>query len=896
MTRLALLPLVALLCLAHSSTLCAQDDAPFGLERRVEWRDSRLLGSPEPPLPYSVEKTFTNLDWQAPIYAIDEPATEFLWVISQGQGAERSSRIERVVDDPLTDERASLFEAPDELVYSVCFDPGYVKNRVVYVFSNGPTSQSRRTNRVSRYTVELGSSPRLDPESQQVILEWRSEGHDGGDLAFGPDGMLYIVTGDGSGDSDTWNSGQTLDDLLGAVLRIDVSRSEGDRLYAIPPDNPFVQLSGARGEVWAYGLRNPWRMTIDPRTGHVWVGNNGQDLWETAHLVQRGDNLGWSVYEGNHPFYPERERGPTPLVPPTIEHSHAEFRSLTGGVVYYGDSLPDLEGAYIYGDYATGRIWGMKHDGQRVVWHRELADTSLLIASFRVDQRGELLVVDHGGGIYRLTPAESADVAAPFPNLLSQTGLFTSTRDHQPAAGVIPFSVNAPGWSDGAIAEHFIAVPGDATVGYTSSGSWSFPDGTAIAQTLSLSTDKASPAANRRIETRVLLRQQGEWAGYSYRWNDDQSDAVLVGAKGEQIELDSTAYGSNDDDDVAWRIPSRTECLTCHSRAANFVLGLSEAQLNRPHDYGGVHDNQLRALDHIGLFGQALPKPPAERTRLVDPYDASADPEARVRAYLHVNCAACHVAAGGGNSQMELGLATATTDAKLLAARPQHDTFGISDAMLIAPGDPDRSVLVHRLSHRGRGQMPPLVSNRVDERAVALVREWIGSLKPALPVVKQWQMEDFLPALDQLTSGRSSEAGQVAFKQTGCVECHRFAGEGGSVGPDLTGVEKRLAAPKLLESIVQPSKDIADQYASYAIETDDGRVVAGRIERETDEAVFVRPHSATDAPTEVSKQSIVERRRLPVSNMPEGTINVLHKEQVLDLLAYLLSGATASEP
>ncbi len=874
--------------------ICFADDAPFGLEHRAEWNGSRLVGSPEPPLPYTVEKAFLQLDWTAPIYLIDEPGSDFLWVISQGQGAAQPSRIERVADDPLATERHLLLEVPDGLVYAVCFDPHYGKNHRVYVFSNGPTSQARRSDRVTRYTVKEGPPMRLASESRHVILQWRSEGHDGGDLAFGLDGMLYIVTGDGTSDSDGWNSGQSLDDLLGSVLRIDVTRGERERPYVIPRDNPFVDLPAARGEIWAYGLRNPWRMAIDPRSGHVWVGNNGQDLWETAHLVRKGDNLGWSVYEGNHPFYPERQRGPTPLVPPTIEHSHAEFRSLTGGVVYYGDKLPDLNGAYVYGDYSTGRIWGMKHDGERVVWQRELADTSLQIAAFRVDQRGELLVVDHGGGIYRLVAAPAMPQSAPFPERLSHTGLFKSTRDHGLAPGVIPYSVNAPGWSDGATAERFVAVPGNAQVDYSSGGSWTFPDGTAIGQTLSLPVG-AHDSTSRRVETRVMLRQQGEWAGYSYRWNDEQTDATLIGKNGENVDV-VLADANGKTETQVWRIPSRAECLTCHSRAANFVLGLSEAQLNREHDYDSTSGNQLRALDHIGLFSKPLPKPPAELSRLADPYNAHAELEDRVRAYLHVNCAACHVAAGGGNARMELAIGSTTDEMKLLGARPQHDTFGISDAMLVAPGDPDRSVLVHRLSRRGRGQMPPLVSQRVDEQAVELMRRWIASLESQQKIVKRWQMEDILPALDDVHNGRSMEAGLAAFRSTGCVECHRFAGEGGTVGPDLTGVEKRLAAPKLLEAILLPSKEIPDQYASYAIETDNGRVVAGRIERETDELVFVRPHSATEMPAEIEKKNIVERHRLPVSNMPEGIVNVLEQEQLLDLLAYLLSGATESEP
>jgi uncharacterized repeat protein (TIGR03806 family) len=727
-----------------------------------------------------------------------------------------------------------------------------------------------------------------------VILEWHSLGHNGGDLAFGRDGMLYITAGDGTSDSDTWNSGQTLDDLLGNVLRIDVSGGDGKQLYKVPRDNPFVDLPDARGEIWAYGLRNPWRMSVDRKTGHLWVGNNGQDLWETAHLVRRGENYGWSVYEGNHPFYPQRKRGPTPHVAPTIEHSHAEFRSLTGGVVYYGARLPELEGAYIYGDYASGRIWGMKHDGRRPIWHRELADTALQIAGFCVDQRGELLVVDHGTGIYRLAPAPKRDPLPRFPMLLSETGLFESVKERRPAAGLIPYVVNAPAWNDGAVAERLIALPGNTRIDHVPGGSWNFPDGAALVETLQLEREPDHPLPAARIETRVLLRQQGEWAGYSYRWNAEQTDAQLVPKEGASAEWTVRDGPHGAAGPQAWRFPSRAECLSCHSRAANFVLGVSDMQLDREHDQGGTRDNQLLALDRLGVFSKPLPKQPQQPPRAVDPYDAGGDVELRVRSYLHVNCSVCHVSAGGGNAQMELGFATARDAMKLLAARPQHDSFGLADAMLVAPGDPDRSVLVHRLSRRGPGQMPPLVSSRVDERAVELVRQWIAGLKAEQAIVQKWTMEDLLPQLEQVKARDSVESGQVAFRKTGCNQCHRFAGEGGTVGPDLSGVEKRLAARELLESILLPSKVIAEGYASYAIETDEGQVVAGRIEREDSDVVVVRPTAAASVPVEIKKASIVERRHLAVSNMPEGTVDVLEKEQVLDLLAYLLGGPGAN--
>ena len=871
-----------------------EDVAPFGLESRIPWTTSRLVGSPEPPLPYTVEKTFTNLAWKAPIYLIEEPGTDCFLVVLQGGSADNPSRIVRLKDDPATSDSELFFEVPGRLVYSLCFDPGYAANGLVFVFSNGPTGEVERTDRISSYKVDRQGPYCVDPSSEEIILEWRSTGHDGGDMVFGTDGMFYLTTGDGTSDSDEWNSGQTLDDLLGSVLRIDVHRRDGKQPYAVPSDNPFVNTPGARAEIWAYGLRNPWRMCIDAKNGHLWVGNNGQDLWETAHLVRRGENYGWSVYEGSHSFYPERRRGPTPLVAPTIEHSHAEFRSLTGGVVVHSPKLPELDGAYVYGDYSSGRIWGMKHDGQRVEWHRELADTSLQIAAFRVDQRGELLIADHGGGLYRLVPAPKSESTSQFPLRLSDTGLLASAAEHRVEPGLIPYSVNVSGWTDGAHAERYIALPEGSRIEYKSGESWGFSDGTALMETLFLEREPGNPTTRFRVETRILLRQQGEWAGYSYRWNDQQTDAVLVDKNGADAQFaQDSASGTRS---VTWRFPSRGDCMACHSRAARFVLGLTEAQLNRDHEYAAARDNQLRALDHIGVFTGGLPKPAHELGKLAR-FDAeTGDLESRVRAYLHVNCSICHVENGGGNSKMSLSIATARERMNVVGARPQHDTFGIENAMLVAPGDPERSVLVHRLSRRGRGQMPPLVTCHVDERAVKLMRDWISQLKPDKPIVQNWRMQDLLPALDEVKVGRSLEKGKTAFRETGCAQCHRFDGEGGTVGPDLSTVGKRVPVRELLESIIEPSKVVADEFANYLIETVDGDLVSGRVDREDDRVIVLRGASATDPPIEIAKTNIAVRKRLDTSNMPSGMVNVLEKEQVLDLLAYLLGDGKVTPP
>lgn len=858
----------------------AEDPAPA----RIPWHNTRLTGTPDPPLPYRVEKIFTQIAWQLPMYLAPVPGTDDLMIVLQGGDAGRPAKIVRFHNDPDAKHAEPILAMDRRLIYAFAFHPGFASNRFLFVFSNGPWGEGERGNRVSRFTLSSEPPFKCDPASELVILEWKSAGHDGGDLAFGNDGMLYITTGDGSSDSDTWNSGQDVDNLLSTLLRIDIDRPLKDRPYSIPPDNPFVGMADACPEIWAYGFRNPWRMCIDRVSGDIWVGNNGQDQWETAYLVHRGDNFGWSVYEGSHPFYLERKRGPTPIVPPTIEHPHSEFRSLTGGVVYHGRALSDLEGVYVYGDYATGRIWGARHQNGKLTWSSELADTSLQIAGFGVDQQGRLLIVDHGSGIYQLVPAMEDSKEPPFPTLLSETGLFESVAELRPVPGLISYEVNAPGWVDGATAQRFLALPGDSKIGYTSSNGWNFNDGTVLVQTLSFLAEPFRSNGQRRIETRLLVRRQGEWAAYSYRWNNEQTDATLVPRVGED-----RAVQLGDGSTRKWRFSSRTECLSCHSRAANYVLGLTELQANRDRSGGALGQNQLQAFDRMGIFTASLPKPPAELSRLADPYDLNQSLDSRARSYLHANCSGCHVAAGGGNSQMELAFTASAESMKLLSARPQHDSFGLPDAMLVAPGRPDHSILLHRISIRGRGQMPPLGTHAVDERAVKLFCDWIAEMKPRRPFVRDWQVDDLSPALDQVPGRRTLESGRDTFRDIGCAQCHRFAGEGGTVGPDLTGIGRRQNLLQVLESIVSPSKIISKEYAVTVLETEDGMVVAGRIEREDESSLVIRTGLLLADTVQVSKSDIRERSLSPVSNMPGGMINVLQKAEVLDLLAYLMS-------
>jgi uncharacterized repeat protein (TIGR03806 family) len=787
----------------------------LGQQPYVPVAGSRVIGSPDPPLPYRAVRALPNLKLSFPIAVHAQPGDGRLLIIDQAAAygnarVIRAAAAESAADSP---DAIEVLLDLDESAYGLAFHPRFAENGYIYVGCNGaPTfgSGGKKTTRVKRYTMSHTAPHAIDRATAHVIIEWPSDGHNGGDLVFGNDGMLYVTSGDGTSDSDADLVGQDMTRLTAKVLRIDVDHPANGERYSVPADNPFVgrKHEGApiRPETWAYGLRNPWRICVDRQTGAVWVGNNGQDLWEQAYRIERGANYGWSVMEGSHVFYADRKLGPTPPSPPTVEHPHSVARSLTGGVVYRGERLPALHGAYIYGDYSTGKIWGVLHDGKRIVWHKELADTTLAITGFGVDRDGEILICDHRGagegGLYRLEPTPvkngtgseqsarqpgkngGASVPVPtlhdvdFPRKLSETGLFQSVAAHQLAPGAIPYSVNSPLWSDGAYKERYLVLPPAtrskpdeaARIEFATRGSWNFPDRTVLVKSFAI--DAASPDGSGRqrrwIETRLFTRQEGEWAGYSYLWNDEQTDAALVDAEGADRVYEEAGGAS-----LAWHYPSRTECMVCHSRAANFVLGLSTEQLNRTHHYPSGSLNQLAMLERLGLLridwqsdatqqvkremgvaglsGNALEaaianhtdsrgqrscptstllaRAPADSERLADPADETAPIEQRARSYLHANCAQCHQPAGGGNAQMDLRFFASWKDFNAIDVAPMHDTYGIADAKIIVPGHPERSLVLARMSRRGRGQMPQLATTRIDEAGTAVIRRWIAQLK-----------------------------------------------------------------------------------------------------------------------------------------------------------------------
>lgn len=767
---------------------------PHGLTERVPLTTSTVIGSPDPPPPYRAVQAFPQLVLNNPIMVRREPGAKMLWALMQDRESGYSSLV-RFRDDPeVTDvEWLYTFEG---VAYDLTFHPHFADNGQVFVGWNGPLGdlQAPGYSRVSRFTVERAAPHLLDADSEVRIIEWASRGHDGGAVEFGHDGCLYVTSGDGTSDADENIVGQDLTRLTAKVLRLDVDgvtdadRNAG-RQYAVPKDNPFVDLAGARPETWAYGLRNPWRMTVDANSGRLWVTQNGQALYEQVYLVHRGENYGWSVTEGSHPYYLERKRGPTPIIPPTAEHPHSEARSLTGGVVYHGSQYADLQGSLIYGDFTTGKIWALLHDGSRVVKHREIADTPLAITAFALDSAGELLICNYrraegepAGGLYRLEPSPPVEGPSTFPRRLSESGLFAPGQGHTVMPGVVPYTVNSPLWSDGAYKERFFALPGDGTLTYTPRRSWGFPEGTVLIKSFALEAKAGDPQSRRWVETRFFTKQAGEWAGYSYEWNAEQTDATLVESAGRDRVFDIADEQSPGGRRAqSWHFPSRAECMICHSQAAKHVLGVSTGQLNCEQDYGGVRDNQLRALSHVGIVkgiegaewkeqytqsaladGRSATEidaswiallrsfGPQRRLvakssfgvvaehfeRMADPYDGAAPLDARARSYLHTNCANCHVHGGGGNSKIQLSHWVALAETSMIDERPLHSTFGLVDPRILAPGKPESSVLLHRIAQAGRGRMPPIATSLVDDEAVALIREWIATWPPASPTTR----------------------------------------------------------------------------------------------------------------------------------------------------------------
>lgn len=352
---------------------------------------------------YQTTEAFPNLDFTRPVdlqHAGDDSNRLFV--------VEQRGVISVFQNDPSTEDKTVFLDIEarvddrgnEEGLLGLAFHPDFETNGYFYVNYTTPDSKTY----ISRFQAASGNPDQADPESEMVILEYNQPygNHNGGQVTFGPDGYLYIAVGDGGSGGDPEGNGQNRSTLLGTILRIDVDNQENGNNYAIPGDNPFAgNGEGYREEIFAYGLRNPWRFSFDPKNGNLWTGDVGQNAYEEIDIVENGGNYGWNIMEGNH-CYNAASCDQSGLKMPIWEYPRDQGVSITGGFVYRGSSLSDLTGQYIYADYASGRIWALDYSNMDDPVNTELVKADFGISSFGVDSENELYICGFDGKIHRL--------------------------------------------------------------------------------------------------------------------------------------------------------------------------------------------------------------------------------------------------------------------------------------------------------------------------------------------------------------------------------------------------------------------------------------------------------------------------------------------------------------
>jgi uncharacterized repeat protein (TIGR03806 family) len=686
----------------------------------------QVSGAPAPPPPLAMERVLSGLLVSKPVdFQAGPEGSGRVFIVSQIGLVWSAAAITAAGDGQIwLNLVARVDDGPNEGgLLSMAFDPGFVSNGHVFFVSTRTTGGKFQTV-VTRITVPDPpfGAPDIDSEIVVIAVDQPYGNHNGGGLAFGPDGHLYFGLGDGGAANDPQGNGQNLSTWLGAMLRLDVSSLDTTGAYTVPPDNPFVDTPGARPEIWAYGLRNPWRYSFDPVGGTFWVGDVGQNKIEEIDILVAGGNYGWKIMEGSQCFSPSFGCNTEGLILPAAEYANpTEGKSVTGGVVYRGSQIPSLYGTYVFADFSLGTVWGLVPDDAEEGWERTtLMETGALVSAFGVDHEGEAYLLDWwSGAVHKIVASDPASAGVPsWPTTLSETGCFQDLEARTFAPGVYPYEVNAPLWSDGAGKERGFSLPAGSTITYQDPGAWELPVGAILLKTF------VRPGGDDALETRILVRHDDRWRGATYLWNDEGTDAELL----------NTAVDEDLGDQI-WHYPSRAECRACHTKASGELLGWSTRQLSRGSDMGGfgwkIH--QIEALKRAGVLTGA-PDDAEALPAFADLDDEATSEEDRVRAYLHANCAHCHQPDTSTTTPLDLRAETALADASACGLPPEKGDVGIANPKVIAPGDPDSSVLLVRMETLdSNDRMPNVGSNVVHEDAVALVRSWILDLGSCPP-------------------------------------------------------------------------------------------------------------------------------------------------------------------
>jgi uncharacterized repeat protein (TIGR03806 family) len=706
----------------HLCDAVAPAPSPVGLDALPVNSTCKVPDGPSRSEGVELERVFANIQLDLPVSMKQRPALPNRYFVVELGGKIKTFNRGDNSSSVALDLTRVVYTGYEPGLLQVAFHPTRPEAYVSYTRKSSiPGVRTALT--VSRFRFVAGSDFLLDPQSEEVLLSLpkQHDEHNGGGAEFGPDGMLYVAVGD---DDDVPSANaQNPYSLFGKFLRIDVTKVPAPgKAYAIPTDNPYVGGGGAP-EVWALGFRNPWRWSFDAATGKLFVGDVGGAAYEEIDVVEKGKNYGWGVMEGNHCRDGEitSEVGCNKMLyePPVAEYKHAEGCSVTGGFVARNPMLPSIQGQFLYADFCQGMIWGIDAakptDPRRwIMSSTRGAQAFDSISSFALDAAGELYVLGMGGWgtpgtIHKVVPVNSQKPAAK----LSQSGCVNSANPALPAAGAIPYTVNAPFFSEAEIyKERFLYLPPGGKLFVGGDGRLVTPPGAVLMKTF-----RDGP---KMIETRLMMQHaDGEWTGWSYRWNDAQTDADL-------LEGSATTLLQSGD---TWTYPDRGACVHCHTRPTARTLGLEVAQFNRTSYYPstGRWANQLSTLQAIGAFQNTLPAEPIRLPALARPSDPNAPLASRARAYLHTNCAGCHQPGGGGYGNADYRFEKTLAQTNVCNATPIVTAFGIPDGKLIPPGAPSRSVLLRRLSVNDAHRMNPYRSS-VDTAGITLLQTWIGSL------------------------------------------------------------------------------------------------------------------------------------------------------------------------
>lgn len=703
-----------------------------------------------PDAAYTVEDAFAGMTFRQPVGIVTAPGdNDRVFILEKEGRIQLVSNLSSPTKSVFLDIVSRVNSGREGGLLGLAFHPNFQNNRYFYVFYTAPPNgDGVMIDRLSRFEISASNPNQAVPGSELILINQvdHTDTHNAGDLHFGPDGYLYISLGDEGGGGDRNANSQLIDrDFFSAIARIDVDKRPGNLApnsheaatsnYSVPSDNPFigatsfngqsVNPSDVRTEFWAVGFRNPWRMSFDRVTGTLYVADVGQEQWEEVDVVVRGGNYGWKYREGANRYTGTPPAGMT-LVDPIFQYNHSTGSSISGGLVYRGSRMPELTGEYIFGDYVAGSVWAVRFENGNASNFRRLTGASGP-AAFGADPRnGDILIAENSANrIRRLV--HTGGSSPNFPSTLAGTGAFSSLSSLTPAAGVVPYDLNVAFWSDGALKSRWFSIPDTSDrITYHPTNNWLYPEGSVWIKHFELELIKGDPSSQRRLETRLIVRNPAGVYGVTYRWGTSTSDATLVPDAGMN-ESFVIRDGSTTRTQV-WRYPSRSECLTCHTEIGGYALGFSTAQLNRTFNMGDGNENQVQALSGAGYFHITAGNPQT-LPALKAANDTSASLEQRARSYLAANCVNCHQPGGTGNGNFDTRFFTPTISAGLVNGALLNN-YGNSSNRVIRPMSPAHSMLLTRLSATGTGRMPPVGSSVHDTNGMQLLTSWIQSMQP----------------------------------------------------------------------------------------------------------------------------------------------------------------------